>query len=386
MKKMVSFILTTAMVVAGAVALPTPTKASSNYEAFGTATKRGDEIYLTTGYSWQTGEYAYNKEINLSDDVTIEYEICLENTGGTLGDGIWLYFSKEKLTNTNMVLRGFPKWDGIMSIALHTYAAECPADSYHFDINAIKEGDTVNVECCENDTFVDGEWHKVKVAIQNQKKVNVYFDGEQILSTTKISLPKKAYVWWYGYSGGYKANHKIRNVSINSSSVKLSESSLKLELNDSYIVDYAYTGSTGKSASFSSSNTKVAKISSKGKIVAVAAGSATITCNVGGASATCKVIVLPKKISGVKKVSATKNNIKLSWTKQAGVSGYEVWMYDSDLEEYTRVKTVSKDFASATITDLKKGKTYKYMVRAYVKAGSKKYYGEYSNVFSAKTK
>jgi hypothetical protein len=91
-------------------------------------------------------------------------------------------------------------------------------------------------------------------------------------------------------------------------------------------------------------------------------------------------------VTGVSTKSKTKNSIKLSWKAQSGVSGYQVWMYDIDLEEYVKVKNVSKDLHVAPTTKLKKGTTYKFKIRAYVKKGSKKYYGEYSKVYKAKTK
>lgn len=96
--------------------------------------------------------------------------------------------------------------------------------------------------------------------------------------------------------------------------------------------------------------------------------------------------MVPDKVKSVKQVSKTKTSIKLSWKAQKGVSGYEVWMYDPDLEEYTKVKNVSSDFTSATIKNLKKGTTYKFRVRGYVKVSSKKYYGEYSKTCKMKTK
>mgnify|MGYP002512204549 CR=1 FL=1 len=55
-------------------------------------------------------------------------------------------------------------------------------------------------------------------------------------------------------------------------------------------------------------------------------------------------------------------------------------------EEYAKEKNVSSSFSSANIKKLKSGKTYKVRVRAYVKVGSKKYYGSFSKVYRVKTK
>lgn len=136
---------------------------------------------------------------------------------------------------------------------------------------------------------------------------------------------------------------------------------------------------------YKSAKTSVAKVSSKGKIVAVAPGSCKISVKSQGVTSNITVIVLPNKVKSIKQAAATKQSIKLSWKKQNGVSGYEVWMYDPDLEEFTKVKTVSSDFSSANITQLKKGTTYKFRVRGFVKSGSKKYYGEYGKTYKLKT-
>lgn len=172
-------------------------------------------------------------------------------------------------------------------------------------------------------------------------------------------------------------------------SISVEESKVELLPGESITID-AVVKKAGKVVSnaklgFKSTSTKVAKVSSKGKVIAVNAGSCKINVTSKGASKTVTVIVLPKKITSVSKASNTKNSVKIKWDEQKGVTGYEVWMYDPDLEEYTKVKAVSKDFTSATISDLKKGQTYKVKVRGYVKVGSKKYYGEFSNTFKAKT-
>lgn len=60
---------------------------------------------------------------------------------------------------------------------------------------------------------------------------------------------------------------------------------------------------------------------------------------------------------------AYKNKVKLSWTKVDGASKYRVYMKNSN-GKYAKVKAVKG--TSATVTGLKAGKTYKFIVRAYV--------------------
>ncbi|BBF42575.1 hypothetical protein lbkm_1259 [Lachnospiraceae bacterium KM106-2] len=172
--------------------------------------------------------------------------------------------------------------------------------------------------------------------------------------------------------------------------VKCSESTMKLNKSESTTID-AIAEKNGQVVSnpkftYKTSNKKIAKVSSKGKVVAVAPGTCKITVSYKGFSKNVTVIVLPGKISSISSVSNVSKSIKLKWKAQTGVSGHEVWMYDKDLKEYAKEKTVSKGFSTATISGLKKKTTYKFKVRAFVKVGSKKYYGDFSKPYTAKTK
>ncbi len=89
------------------------------------------------------------------------------------------------------------------------------------------------------------------------------------------------------------------------------------------------------------------------------------------------------KTTGLKAAPYNYNTIKLSWTKQSGVSGYQIYQYNSKTKKYVKVKTVSSKYNYAYIKSLKNGSTYKFKVRAYLK-GSKTLYGSYSSVVSAK--
>jgi hypothetical protein len=158
---------------------------------------------------------------------------------------------------------------------------------------------------------------------------------------------------------------------------------------DSAFITYNITTADNKvikaSANWKSSNTAVAKVSSKGKVVAVGPGTCKITCTVKGIQKKATIIVKPKKITSLTTLSKTTTSVQLKWAMQEGVDKYEVYMYDKDLEEYVKVKTVNSNINSARITGLKKGKTYKFKVRAYVVNGSTKYYGAFSKVYEVKT-
>ena len=75
-------------------------------------------------------------------------------------------------------------------------------------------------------------------------------------------------------------------------------------------------------------------------------------------------------VSGLKS-TVTKDTIKLSWNKIAGVTGYKIYKYNSSTKKYTLVATTSKN--SYTIKKLSSGTTYVYYVKAYQKYNDKDY-------------
>ncbi|MEE1321199.1 MAG: fibronectin type III domain-containing protein [Acutalibacteraceae bacterium] len=91
----------------------------------------------------------------------------------------------------------------------------------------------------------------------------------------------------------------------------------------------------------------------------------------------------PDEVEGLKASSKTKTTITLKWEKEKRATGYQVYIYSSSKNKYVKRTVVKSN--SATIKDLKAGKTYKFKVRAYFKSEGKYYYGEFSDVLSVKT-
>lgn len=93
------------------------------------------------------------------------------------------------------------------------------------------------------------------------------------------------------------------------------------------------------------------------------------------------------KVKGVK-AKAGKKKVTVSWKKVAGANGYKVYRYNSSTGKYKVAKTIKKGTTVKwTNTKLKKGKTYKYKVKAYrIVDGKKVYSSSYSAVVKAKAK
>ena len=89
----------------------------------------------------------------------------------------------------------------------------------------------------------------------------------------------------------------------------------------------------------------------------------------------------PEQVSGLKLVSAGKDNIKIQFQKQSSAKGYEVILYQGKKQKQKAVtgKTVYTFKKLSAATD------YTVKVRAYTEQNNKKTYGNYSNSLKAVT-
>lgn len=88
------------------------------------------------------------------------------------------------------------------------------------------------------------------------------------------------------------------------------------------------------------------------------------------------------------KATSKSKKVNLSWKKVDQASGYEVYRATSKDGKYTKIKTITnaKTLKYVDSKKLKTGKKYYYKVRAYKRAGGKKYYTAYSSIKSVKVK
>ena len=139
---------------------------------------------------------------------------------------------------------------------------------------------------------------------------------------------------------------------------------------------------------YSSSNRKVASVSSYGGVTIGKPGTATITIRIKGTSVTkkVKITVVPRRASLVK-VKKGKRSLKAIWLRDRTATGYQIVAATN--KKFTKNKktaTVSKNrTTSKTIRKLKR-KTYYVKVRAYKKVGKIKLYGTYSKTKKAKVR
>ena len=84
------------------------------------------------------------------------------------------------------------------------------------------------------------------------------------------------------------------------------------------------------------------------------------------------------KLSAVKKTG--RSSVKLTWKKPTGATGYEIYM-KTNKAGYKKIKSIGKAKTVSYVKDgLKKGKTYRFRLRAYKTVNGNKIYGAYSKV------
>ena len=93
--------------------------------------------------------------------------------------------------------------------------------------------------------------------------------------------------------------------------------------------------------------------------------------------------LMPAKVASITGKPAH-NFINLSWSKSSNATGYRVYSYNTATKKYTAVSSTTK--TSLKITSLKPNTEYTYMVRAYMKVGTKTVWAEYSKHYTISTR
>ncbi len=118
-------------------------------------------------------------------------------------------------------------------------------------------------------------------------------------------------------------------------------------------------------------------------------GKATVTITGKGAytgTITKTFKINPKATSITKLTSPKTKQLKATFKKVSGVTGYQVVYSTSKKFTKSTTKTVNVKSTSKTVKSLKKGKTYYVKVRTFKTVGGVKYYGAYSAVKKIKVK
>ncbi|MDE6254076.1 MAG: Ig-like domain-containing protein [Lachnospiraceae bacterium] len=139
---------------------------------------------------------------------------------------------------------------------------------------------------------------------------------------------------------------------------------------------------------WTSSNKKVATVSSNGTVKGKAVGKTTIKAKFVAGSSTktfsCKVTVLPSAVKGLK-VSGGKGNMTIRWKTDKDVKGYRIYYSKKKNGKYKQLKVITKGNVSKYTKNIKKG-TYYVKMCSYADIGGKTVYGDYTSIKMVKVK
>lgn len=100
-----------------------------------------------------------------------------------------------------------------------------------------------------------------------------------------------------------------------------------------------------------------------------------------------KTVTIQMQTARLKKAVTQKRSVALTWKSDTKASGYYIYRASSKKGKYTRVATIrSKKKTSWTDSSVKKGETYYYKMRSYVKSKTGKASSKYSRILMVDTK
>ncbi|MCI8530270.1 MAG: hypothetical protein HFH82_14160 [Lachnospiraceae bacterium] len=173
---------------------------------------------------------------------------------------------------------------------------------------------------------------------------------------------------------------------------KITASSCEKEYGSKPFYLKAKTNGNGK-LTYSSSNCKVASISSKGKVTVKKYGTAVITIRASetakyrAASKKVKIKVVPKRAQIAEVKSPEKGMVEIIWKDNKTVTGYKVRVsYKIKNKLIRKTEKYPRTQKGIAYENLYSGKTYSVKICSYVKVGKSKYYGPWSKVKKVKIK
>lgn len=184
----------------------------------------------------------------------------------------------------------------------------------------------------------------------------------------------------------YAKNNGIAVKAIYPTSIKLNKTSVALSKGGKANLSVTYTPADCyyKDLIWSSTNSSVASVSQTGSVTANKYGKATIKCMslFGTAQASANVSIDVAKVQSLTCTDRTLTGYKIKWKKVNGADGYRLQKYVNN--QWKTVKTTTK--TSYTFKNLAENSSCQYRVRAYVKQGSSKVWGKWSEILTASTK
>lgn len=327
----------------------------------------------------------YNEELKavsvdvLSTNVNYKVSIYTGVTGSKPTSGKCVYTQSGTITQA-----------GYNQIKLNRAVTLAAGEKYAVVIRlTAPNGDSIKMAC---DASIDGGWIYFKNSVSSRqsyvKSGSKWYDTGTDNGASRVAIWRddengRAVPLGYVYSNvrikAYTDNTTRKTTyKLSSKKVSVSKGStakLSLKVNPS---------SVQRNVTWSSSNKKVAKVSSGGKVTGKGYGTATIKAKFVAGSKTktlkCTVTVGPSKIKGFKVKGGS-----ITWKKNKDASGYEISYSKKKDSGYKKLATVKSGSATKCPKKLKKG-TYYVKMRPYITKDKKNLYGSYTSPKKIKVK
>lgn len=296
---------------------------------------------------------------------------------GTIPAGATFSVTEKKYTDE--YLWGYVSYGGLRGWAVLNYSEYVSGAFEKPDITDVPELFT-----SKNLTFkwneVDGADYYLFRLYDVNKKVIKQFNVYGVASATvSVSEDGKYYAKVYSRSkhasswvlGGnlVSFNVEIAEETVKIENISLSQSKAVLSLDESLNLEAAAEPADYTEKLLWKSSAPDVVAVENGKLTAVGFGKAVVTCSNtdGTVYAECSVTVKPAPVKNITLVSSetTVNSITFTWDEVNGAEGYQVYRYNDETEKYTKMKSVYT--AKFTDSTAETGKSYKYLVRGFVK-------------------
>lgn len=277
--------------------------------------------------------------------------------------------------------KGVSQYAGYQTIKLKQPVTLAKGETFSIVIQLTPPGDSPLYIFMDR-TYTNGSWVKfISTSDKNQSFIKQtsdksWQDAHSMTGSKGDTVRIKAFT------------SDLTTVSPRSLSVKASKTSTYVGRKISLNAVLTPKKSTVSSITWTSSNSKVVKItSSEGKKATAAAvgyGSAKITATTS--NGLTKYITIKVTRPNFEKVTARGyKSINLSWYKVYGAKGYAIYRSTSKNGPYNKIATI-KNSGTTTYIDkgLKTGQTYYYQLRSYKVSGGKNVYSNRSYISSCK--
>ena len=291
---------------------------------------------------------------NYAGELVIEYEIKLPATTSVKTS---LYGHNDVKLSWNKVsgAKGYFVYYKKSSSKSYSYKGSTTALSYNFA------------------NLSSGTKYDFKVVayylVGNTKKASAYYKTSSVTTLKDLKAPSKVTTELYGYDDVKVSWKKVSGAK--GYYVYYKKSSAK---------SYSYAGKT-TSTSFKKANLSDG-VKYTFKVVPYSISGSNIILD--DSYKTASVTTL-KKVSTPKIKKSSSKKVKVSWTNIGGESGYQISQSTSKSKTKI-VSTYNTASGKSKTISAKKGKTYYYKVRAFVKVGKTVIYGPWSTVKSFKLK